>query len=127
MNLIELLHIKTGVNMSQSPDLLQLQKRCYQQLHPNNEELPTKANTIGSQVKELKIICSKCTVLICCGELSMPCAFFPLHGQSTDDMWDSTHERAFACIDTTNTASRLLVTTRIKGVLSQATEVELEL
>ena len=61
-------------------------------------------------------------------------------------MWASEHESAFACIDTT-TASRLLVsvicsdlcfppathtsfsqiTTRIKGMLQQATEVELAL
>ena len=42
------------------------------------------------------------------------------------DMWDSSHEACFACIDT-NTPSRLLVTTRIKGILQEATEVELAL
>ena len=41
-------------------------------------------------------------------------------------MWASEHESAFACIDT-DTASRLLVTSRIKGLLPQATEVELSL
>ena len=42
------------------------------------------------------------------------------------DMWDSSHEACFACIDT-DTPSRLLVTTRIKGILQEATEVELAL
>ena len=41
-------------------------------------------------------------------------------------MWASDHEYAFACIDT-NTASRLLITTRIKGLLPEAAEVELAL
>ena len=41
-------------------------------------------------------------------------------------MWDSSHERSFACIDT-QTASRLLVTTRIKGIILEATEVALQL
>ena len=43
-----------------------------------------------------------------------------------DDVWDSSHEASFACIDT-DTASRQLITTRIKGLLPGAAEVELEL
>ena len=43
-----------------------------------------------------------------------------------DDIWDSQDELGFACIDI-DTASRLIVTTRIKGILQEATEVELEL
>ena len=39
---------------------------------------------------------------------------------------DSSHEASFACIDT-DTASRQLITTRIKGLLQGAAEVELEL
>ena len=39
---------------------------------------------------------------------------------------DSAHEKAFACIDE-STPSRLLVTTRIKGILTHGAEVELEL
>jgi hypothetical protein len=39
---------------------------------------------------------------------------------------DSSHEARFDCIDT-DTASRQLITTRIKGLLQDAAEVELEL
>lgn len=39
------------------------------------------------------------------------------------DMWDSPHEACFACIDM-STPPKLLVTTRIKGILQEATEVE---
>ena len=41
-------------------------------------------------------------------------------------MWDSKHLVAFDCIDV-KTSSKLLVTTRIKGVMQKAAEVELEL
>jgi hypothetical protein len=43
-----------------------------------------------------------------------------------DDVWDSSHEASFACIDI-DTASRQLITTRIKGLLQGAAEVELDL
>ena len=42
------------------------------------------------------------------------------------DMWDSQHLKSFDCIDL-KTSSKLLVTTRIKGVMQKAAEVELEL
>ena len=43
------------------------------------------------------------------------------------DMWDANHEHCFDIIDTT-TKSKLLITTRIKGILSSSgIEVELEL
>ena len=41
-------------------------------------------------------------------------------------MWDSQHFKSFDCIDMA-TSSKLLVTTRIKGVMEKAAEVELEL
>jgi hypothetical protein len=41
-------------------------------------------------------------------------------------MWDSQHIVFFDCIDL-STSSKLLVTTRIKGVMAKAAEVELEL
>jgi hypothetical protein len=41
-------------------------------------------------------------------------------------MWDSQHLKSFDCIDL-KTSSKLLVTTRIKGVMQKAAEVELEL
>ena len=48
------------------------------------------------------------------------CYFFFVPG-------DSSHEASFACIDDANTTSRQLITTRIKGLLQGAAEVELEL
>jgi hypothetical protein len=41
-------------------------------------------------------------------------------------MWDSQHLKAFDCIDL-STSSKLLATTRIKGIMEKAAEVELEL
>ena len=42
------------------------------------------------------------------------------------DMWDAEHERPFSCIDP-GTPSKLLCTTRIKGILREGMEVELGL
>ena len=95
--------------MSQQPDLLQLQVQLYQQLHPQNEEMPKRANSVDSHLRELLAIAHNRIVLIC-----------------LDDVWDSSHEASYACIDT-DTAPRQLITTRIKGLLQGAAEVELEL
>ena len=83
--------------MSQKPDLFQLQKRLYQQIHAGNQKMPKNADSVQSQLTELRRLCVSRVVLIC-----------------LDDIWDSSHEKCFACIDT-ETTSRLLVTTRIKG------------
>ena len=53
-----------SINLSQQPDLLQLQKRCYQMLHVDNEKMPSKADTVGAQVVELKKLCVKRTLII---------------------------------------------------------------
>jgi hypothetical protein len=97
------------VNMSQKPDLLQLQSRLYQQLHMDGDKMPKQADSVQSRLDFLCRACVGRVVLIC-----------------LDDVWDSAHERCFACIDT-ETASRLLITTRIKGILQGATQVELGL
>jgi len=97
------------IGMSQQPELLQLQAKLYQQLHPQNEEMPSKAISLDASLRELTSLVSKRVVLVC-----------------LDDVWDSSHEASFACIDI-DTASRQLVTTRIKGLLQGAAEVELEL
>ena len=96
-------------NLSQLPDLIGLQGRLYQQLADNQEMPKAGAKSVESGVVELQKAVAKRTVLIVC-----------------DDMWDSAHEEAFACIDET-TPSRLLVTTRIKGIIAHGKEVELEL
>ena len=41
-----------------------------------------------------------------------------------DDVWDARHERPLNCIDP-ETSSRLLVTTRIRGLLKNSAEVDL--
>jgi hypothetical protein len=97
------------IGMSQQPELSQLQVQLYQQLHPQNEEMPKRANSVDSHLRELKAIAHSRIILIC-----------------LDDVWDSSHEASFACIDI-DTASRQLITTRIKGLLQGAAEVELEL
>jgi hypothetical protein len=97
------------IGMSQQPELLQLQAKLYQQLHPENDKIPSKVDTAEAGLRELSSLCSNKIVLVC-----------------LDDIWDSSHEASFACIDT-DTASRQLITTRIKGLLQGAAEVELEL
>ena len=92
------------VTMSQVPDLLQLQGRLFQQLADNKEMPKAGSKSIASGTTELQKIASHRTVLIVC-----------------DDLWDSAHEKAFACLDE-STPSRLLVTTRIKGILAKGVE-----
>jgi hypothetical protein len=52
--------------MSQSPELLLLQKRCYQQLN-GNKKMPKDADSVESQCFELKKSIAKKIVLICLG------------------------------------------------------------
>ena len=43
-----------------------------------------------------------------------------------DDLWDTKHAESFRCLDS-STASTLLVTSRIRGVLPMCYEIELTL
>ena len=47
------------IGMSQQPDLLQLQRLLYHQLHSENDKMPSKADSVESQLTELR-----CTQLI---------------------------------------------------------------
>ena len=47
---------------------------------------------------------------------------FTLYHDYNADLWDSAHESPFSCIDE-KTGSRILVTTRIRGILSHGEEV----
>ena len=104
------------INLSQQPDIMSLQLRLYEQLSKKNESIPTKhQNSAEHQLDALQKVAIGQTALII-----------------LDDIWDSNHEsvrflflfrrpgfirfycQAFACHDE-KTASRLLVTTRIKG------------
>jgi hypothetical protein len=57
------------IGMSQQPELLQLQAKLYQQLHPENKEMPKHANSIGAQRRELVNTCAKRAVLICLDDI----------------------------------------------------------
>lgn len=97
------------LNMSQEPNLLELQQTLYMQLS-NNKTMPTRATTsVDAQLRELAQICESRVVCIV-----------------LDDMWDCKHEQPFDCMDM-ETSSKLLVTTRIKGIIAEAEEFELEL
>jgi hypothetical protein len=48
------------IGMSQQPELLQLQRTLYYQLHPDNEKMPSKADVVGSQLVELRCVAGGC-------------------------------------------------------------------
>ena len=95
-------------------------------LHVDNEEMPSRAKTVGAQVVELKKLCLKRTLIIILDDICKSKKYLAYRRSNFLTLGDSTHELSFACIDLT-TPSRLLVTTRIKGIIQEATEVELEL
>ena len=56
-----------GINLSQQPDLLQLQKRLYQQLHVDKNKMPDKADSIEAQCDQRKQLCLNRVVLCILG------------------------------------------------------------
>jgi hypothetical protein len=57
------------IGMSQQPELLQLQAKLYQQLHPENKEMPGHAKSAESKRRELVNTCAKRAVLICLDDI----------------------------------------------------------
>jgi hypothetical protein len=57
------------IGMSQQPELLQLQAKLYQQLHPENEMMPSKAISEEARLRELVGLCSKHVCLICLDDI----------------------------------------------------------
>jgi hypothetical protein len=57
------------IGMSQQPELLQLQAKLYQQLHPKNDKMPNKADSIEAQLRELSELCSHRVVLVCLDDI----------------------------------------------------------
>ena len=55
--------------MSQKPDLLQLQKRLYQQIHVGNQKMPQNADSVQSQLTELVRLCVGRVALICLDDM----------------------------------------------------------
>jgi hypothetical protein len=48
------------IGMSQQPDLLQLQRLLYHQLHSENDKMPSKADSVESQLTELRCTADRC-------------------------------------------------------------------
>jgi hypothetical protein len=92
--------------------------------------MPTKLSTsIEKQTGALmKAATGKVLLVVLDGKLISFMRMIVIHNQALTftDMWDSQHLKSFECIDL-KTSSKLLVTTRIKGVMEKAAEVELEL
>ena len=65
--------VPLGINLSQQPDLLQLQKRLYQQLHVDDDEMPSKAKSIEAQLDQLTQLCSNRVVLCVLGKGFVKC------------------------------------------------------
>ena len=74
------------VNLSQQPDLLELQRRLYQQLSLEKEGMPTKSKeSVEMQAAALKEAATGKVVLIV-----------------LDDIWDASHSKPFVVIDESN-------------------------
>ena len=93
----------------QDPEILLLQQRAYAQLTGNGKISDKDKTSVESQLDEMKKAAEGKVVLIVC-----------------DDVWDIEFANAFACVDPEN-SSKMLLTTRIKGLIAKGTEVELEL
>ena len=86
-----------------------LQQRAYNQLTGNGKLSDKDKTSVESQLDEMQKVAKGKVVLIIC-----------------DDVWDIEFANAFACVDPEN-SSKMLLTTRIKGLIAKGTEVELEL
>ena len=92
-------------SLGQDPDKRELQSSIHFQI--TGQELPEAARTDREVMAALQNATKGSKVLLV-----------------LDDVWDASHERALNCIDP-ETDSRLLVTTRIRGLLNNSAEVEL--
>jgi hypothetical protein len=96
------------VSVGQTPAVMTLQQALYRQLTDETMEITTDA-TIDSQCDALQKACKGKHLLVV-----------------LDDVWDAKHEKALNCIDE-ETKSRLLVTSRIRGLVKGSSEVSLDL
>ena len=92
------------VSVGQEPDIRELQESIYGQL--SDSTIPDSAKTAELVMKALRTAARDQNVLLV-----------------LDDVWDPKHEKPLNVIDSDNAASRLLVTTRIRGLLKNASEV----
>jgi len=96
------------ISVGQTPAVMTLQQALYRQLTDETMEITTDA-TIDSQCDALQKACKGKHLLVV-----------------LDDVWDAAHEKALNCIDE-KTTSRLLVTSRIRGLVQGSSEVSLDL
>ena len=93
------------VSLGQTPDIRELQESIYAQL--TEQSIPDPAKSPELVTAALRKATEGSNVLLV-----------------LDDMWDPKYEKPLNCIDP-DTKSRLLVTTRIRGILNNSSEVEL--
>ena len=91
------------VSIGQEPDIRELQESIFVQL--TDAALPESANTPALVMAALRSAAKDSSLLLV-----------------LDDVWEPKHEKALNCIDQDN-SSRLLVTTRVRGLLKNAAEV----
>ena len=92
------------VSIGQEPDLRELQDSLHLQL--TDASLPDTIKTDGEVSAALRNASAKAEVLLV-----------------LDDVWDAAHEKLLNCVNSDN-ASRILVTTRIRGLLKNSAEVD---
>jgi hypothetical protein len=92
------------VSVGQQPDVRELQESIHEQLTENS--IPESATTPSLVMTALRNAAKAANVLLV-----------------LDDIWDGKAEKPLNCIDPDSDGSRLLVTTRIRGLLRNAREV----
>ena len=96
------------VSVGQTPDVMELQRTLFAQLTGKPMEA-TADGTLALQLEALKAACvGKRWLLV------------------LDDVWERKHEKQLNCIDG-NSLSKLLVTTRINGLLAGTDEISLNI
>ena len=93
------------LSVGQEPAIRELQDSCHFQL--TNCHLPEESKTQTEVLQVLRKAAEGVNMLLV-----------------LDDVWESKHEKPFTCLDPDN-SSRLLVTTRIRGLMQNSTEVEM--
>ena len=92
------------VSVGQEPDIRELQDSMHHQL--TEQHFQDSVKTDADAMTALRNAAKTSNILLV-----------------LDDVWDPKHEKPLNCIDPDN-ASRLLVTTRIRGLLKHASEVD---
>ena len=119
------LQVIVWINLSQDPEIMLLQCKAYEQL-TGNEKISDKYKTsVNSQLIEMKKAAEGKVVLMVRLHAKRSVHLLVIL-QVIDDVWAIEFANAFACVDPEN-SSKMLLTTRIKGLIAKGTEVELEL